>query len=47
MEGIQGAEWVFWISRDQVHGLTKETIIHGLALQPASINIFEEGCKSN
>jgi hypothetical protein len=33
---------VFWITRDQVRCLGKAGIIQRSALQPASIDIFEE-----
>jgi hypothetical protein len=47
MESIQGAEWVFWIPLDQIDGLAKADIVHGRALQPASIDIFKEGSKQS
>ena len=45
MQGIQRAEGVFRITRDQIRCFRKTCIIKRIPLQPATIDIVEKGCK--
>jgi len=45
MQGIQRAEGVFRITRDQIRCFRKTCIIQRIPLQPATIDIVEKGCK--